>query len=103
MLHVTYAGDDAATWWLSGGTGPLAGSGVLGFSTRDAIVVDFPDQLSPAAGGEAVLSYFGGAGGTAAVSWSGTGNTFALGVPFESIESVEDRAWLLEQVLASFE
>lgn len=103
VLHVTYAGDDAATWWLHGGSGPLAGSGVLGFSTRDAIVVDFPDQLAPAGGGEAVLSYFGGAGGTAAVSWSGTGNTFAMGVPVESIESVEDRAWLLGQVLASFE
>lgn len=103
VLHVSYAGDDAGTWWLNGGSGPVAGSGVLGFSTRDAIVVDFPDQLAPAGGGEAVLRYFGGAGGTAAVSWSGAGDTFALGVPLESIEGVEDRAWLLQQVLASFE
>lgn len=103
VLHVTYAGDDAATWWLHEGSGPLSGSGVLGFSTRDAIVVDYPDLLAPVGGGEAVLRYFGGAGGTAAVAWSGTGSTFALGVPLESIEGAEQRAWLLGQVLASFE
>lgn len=103
VLHVAYTGDDAATWWLHEGQGALQGAPVLGFSTRDAIVVDFPDQLNPVAGGTGVLSYFGGAGGTAAVAWSGTGSTFALGVPFESIEGVEDRTWLLDQVLASFE
>ena len=100
---MTYAGDDAGTWWMLGGSGPLEGAPVLGFSTRDAIVVDFPDQLSPATGGEAVLSYFGGAGGTAAVAYAGQGRTFALGVPFESIEGVEDRTWLLEQVLAALQ
>lgn len=101
VLHVAYTGDDAATWWLHDGQGALAGAPVLGFSTRDAIVVDFPDQLNPVGGGAGVLSYFGGAGGTAAVAWSGRGSTFALGVPFESIEGVEDRTWLLGQVLAS--
>ncbi|MBV1859359.1 MAG: D-alanyl-D-alanine carboxypeptidase [Nannocystaceae bacterium] len=103
VLHVGYTGDDAATWWLHDGQGALQGAPVLGFSTRDAIVVDFPDQLNPVVGGETVLSYFGGAGGTAAVAWSETGSTFALGVPFESIEGVEDRTWLLEQVLASLQ
>ncbi len=100
VLHVAYAGDDAGTWWMHDGSGPLEGAPVLGFSTRDAIVVDYPDQLTPVAGGEAVLSYFGGAAGTAAVAWEGTGRTLALGVPLESIESAEDRAWLLEQSLS---
>ncbi len=103
VLHVGYTGDDAATWWLHEGQGALQGAPVLGFSTRDAIVVDFPDQLNPVGGGAAVLSYFGGAGGTAAVAWSGTGSTFALGVPFESVEGVADRTWLLDQVLASLQ
>lgn len=101
VLHVTYQGDDAQTWWMHDGAGPLAGAPVLGFSTRDAIVVDYPDVLGPTAGAEAVLSYFGGAGGTAAVAYAGEGRTFALGVPFESIEGIEDRTWLLEQVLAA--
>ncbi|MGH1342182.1 MAG: D-alanyl-D-alanine carboxypeptidase/D-alanyl-D-alanine-endopeptidase [Nannocystales bacterium] len=103
VLHVAYSGDDAATWWLHDGQGALQGAPVLGFSTRDAIVVDFPDQLNPVGGGAAALSYFGGVGGTAAVSWSGTGSTFALGVPFESIEGVADRTWLLDQVLAALQ
>lgn len=103
VLHVAYVGDDAATWWLTDGAGALQGAPVLGFSTRDAIVVDFPDVLDPVGGAEAVLSYFGGTGGTAAVAWSGGGRTLALGVPFESIEGSEDRSWLLGHVLASFE
>ncbi len=103
VLHVAYAGDDAGTWWLHNGQGALQGAPVMGFSTRDAIVVDFPDLLNPVSGGDGVLSYFGGVGGTAAVAWSGGGSTFALGVPFESIEGVEDRTWLMQQVLASFE
>jgi len=99
VLHVAYAGDDAATWWLADGAGVFEGAGVMGFSTRDAIVVDYPDQLNPVGGGEAVLSYFGGVGGVAAVAWSGEGRTFALGVPLESIEGADDRAWLLGRIL----
>ncbi|MEM6296043.1 MAG: D-alanyl-D-alanine carboxypeptidase [Myxococcota bacterium] len=99
VLHAGYAGDDAATWWMHDGSGPFADAQPLGFNTRDAIVVDFPDQLSPAGGGEAVLGYSGGAGGTAAVAWSGTGRTLVMGVPFESIEGLDDRQWVMARVL----
>jgi D-alanyl-D-alanine carboxypeptidase/D-alanyl-D-alanine-endopeptidase (penicillin-binding protein 4) len=103
VLHVGYAGDDAGTWWMQGAGGAFADAPTLGFSTRDAIVVDYPDQLTAVGGGVEALSYAGGAGGTAAVAWQGEGRTFVLGVPFESIEGAEDRAWLLERVFETFE
>ena len=99
VLHVAYVGDDAATWWMGEGEGPLDGAPTFGFSTRDAIVVDYPDQLMAVDGGTEVLSYLGGVGGTAAVTWQGEGRTFALGVPFESIEGIDDRTWLMDRVL----
>ncbi len=100
VFEAAYAGDDAGTWWLSDGEGPFVDAPALGFNTRDAMVVDFPDQLTPLAGATGVLSYWGGLGGVGGVASGGDSKTIVLGVPFESIEGADDRRWVMERALS---
>ncbi|MEQ9317594.1 MAG: D-alanyl-D-alanine carboxypeptidase/D-alanyl-D-alanine-endopeptidase [Polyangiaceae bacterium] len=96
VLHAAYAGDDAATFHVA----PTPGDAVA-FLTPDRMVVSYPDQLSPTAGSEAFLSYLGGNGGVAGVRSTGNDRVVVLGLPFESIAAVDDRAALMATILDS--
>ncbi len=102
-LHASYVGDDADTY----SAGPVAGGlfdgvGELGFLTPARMVVDFPDQLAPAGGGKAELTYLGGAGGTAAISYGGAYEVVNLGFPIEAIDGVDTRSEVLDRILDFF-
>ncbi len=98
FLHTTlrtdYIADDAATLSAT----PVAGAafdglGAITFDARDEYLVDYPDVLAPANGGNAALSYVGGIGGTAAVQASGPGGggcerLIVIGFPFETITAL---------------
>lgn len=102
-LHASYVGDDAGTFSV----GPVAGGlfdgvGELGFYTPARLVVDFPDQIAPMNGAKAQLTYLGGAGGTAAVSYDGAYEVVNLGFPIESIDGVDTRSAVLDRILDFF-
>lgn len=102
-LHATYVSDDAGTFTVKPTAGGLFdGLGELAFYTPARIVVDYPDVISPSAGGVAQLSYVGGAGGTAAVSYDGTYKVVNLAFPVESIDGKDARADILDRVLTFF-
>lgn len=90
VLGVSYAGDDAGTFHVGTSGAPVA------FLTPDRMVVSYPDQLAPAAGGQAFLSYLGGSGGVAAVI---ADDVAVLGFPFESIAAEDDRAAIMSAIL----
>ena len=96
VLHVTFAGDDAATYHVA----PSPGEAVA-FLTPDRMLVSYPDQLGPTAGGEAFLPYLGGNGGVAGVRSSGGDRVVVLGFPFESVAAVDDRYELMATILDS--
>jgi D-alanyl-D-alanine carboxypeptidase/D-alanyl-D-alanine-endopeptidase (penicillin-binding protein 4) len=95
VLHVSFAGDDAGTFHVGTFEMPVA------FLTPDRMVVSYPDQLSPTAGGEAFLPYLGGQGGTAGVRSTGDDHVVVLGFPFESVSALDDRAALMSAILES--
>lgn len=101
-LHAAYAGDDGGAYTVTGlPGGPLAGVGELSFWTPGARFVAWPDQLEPQGGAVPALAYAGG-GGIAAVSYDGDHRVVYLGFPLESVDAAEDRAALLQAVLAFF-
>ena len=102
-LHASYVGDDAETF----SAGPVVGGlfdgvGELGFYTPARMVVDFPDQIAPSGGGKAELTYLGGAGGTAGISYDGAYRVVNLGFPIEAIDGVDTRSDVLDRILDFF-
>lgn len=95
MLHADYIGDDAESWVVEG----LGTSAPITFFTPGTLVASFPDQLAPAPGAESFAEYYGGFGGTAAVTYSGDHDVVLLGFPFETIDNAEDRATVMAAVL----
>lgn len=99
-LRAVYVGDDAGSMTARPtGSGLFAGLGDLGFYRPGWMEVDYPDRLSPGIGAQAVLSYVGGAGGTAAVAYAGVGRTVVLGFPVETIDTAASREAVLQRAV----
>jgi len=100
VLRADYAGDDAETYAVV----PVPGSFFDGlppfrFDAPGMYDADYPDQLTPLNGSLAVLSYQGGLGGTAAISYAeGSQRLVYFGFPFETIWP-EQRAMVMSRVL----
>lgn len=107
VLGAMYVSDDADTYSVSAAdTGPFAGMADIAFDDLGdgGYDADFPDVIAPVAGGDAVLAYSGGTGGTAAVlrSTDGGGQVLVLGFPFETVAGADARAEVMARVLAGF-
>ncbi len=102
VLHASYMGDDSGTSVMRGAAAPLADVPLTGFFTPDRMVVSFPDQLQPEGGATELLSYAGGAGGTAGVVFDGSSKVVLLGFPLESIDNAADRQNVLKKLLAFY-
>ena len=103
QLHAKFVGDDAETF----SAGPVAGGlfdGIpeIGFYTPARMVVDYPDQIAPSSGGSSELTYLGGAGGTAAVSYDGSYRVVNFGFPIESIDGIDRRIEVMDRILDFF-
>ncbi len=84
--------DDSQTYTATGvGGGVFDGIGTVNFSDGSDIHGDFdvafPDVLVPINGSLSAMSYVGGTGGSAAISWDGTGRLIYLGFPLETVTS----------------
>jgi len=102
ILRTDYVGDSAGTYTIANATtGPLSGLGTLTFSTAAGARynAEFADRITTSGGSIAALSYSGGSGGTAAVSYEGTSNVIALGFPFETIGSAASRQALMQKAV----
>ncbi|MFO0745769.1 MAG: D-alanyl-D-alanine carboxypeptidase [Myxococcota bacterium] len=104
-LRAGYAGDDAGVYVAEGVPGSIfAGldhDARLGFWTPGQIFVAFPDELAPAGGATACMTY-DGPGTTACVQYQGDYDLVSLGFPFESIDGAAERAAVMARVLAFF-
>ncbi len=102
-LHASYVEDDAGTFSvMPEANGIFAGIGELGFLTPPTMQVDYPDVISPQNGAVSELSYVGGFGGTAAISYSGTYKLVHMGFPFETIDNGPQRAEVMNAILGFF-
>ncbi|MEM6990572.1 MAG: D-alanyl-D-alanine carboxypeptidase [Myxococcota bacterium] len=102
MLHADYLGDESAAWFIDGVAGPFADLGTNGVYTPGTIVAGFTDQLEAGPDAEAVAAYYGGFGGTAAVSYDGEHRVLLLGFPFSAIDNAEAKRTLMTSALDSF-
>jgi D-alanyl-D-alanine carboxypeptidase len=98
VLHAAYAGDDAGTFHVDN-VGQLDHDGPVAFLTPDRMLVSYPDQLATTADSEVFLSYFGGAGGVAAVRSTASEHVIVAGFPLESIAARDDRAAIVAAML----
>jgi D-alanyl-D-alanine carboxypeptidase len=98
VLHATYVGDDSGTSMVRG-LGPAAEAGIFSFFDPGREGVEFPDSIAPAAGGETVVEYVGGAADTAGVR-AGDGHVVLLAFPLETVDELAQRKALLDLVLA---
>lgn len=94
-LGAGYVSDDAGTYAVTG-AGIFADLSLAGFYTPGGMVVSYPDVLSVAGTGSAVLRYVGGAGGVAALATpSGSGRAVVVGFPLETLDTLSARETLL--------
>jgi D-alanyl-D-alanine carboxypeptidase len=100
VLRAGYEGDDAATTLVGAGAGPFADVVPLQFTTLADQEIAYPDVLTASEGSTIVLQYLGGAGSGAGVAFDGDGRTIVLGFPFESIDTADGRALVMERSLA---
>ncbi|HSW44729.1 MAG TPA: fibronectin type III domain-containing protein [Phycisphaerae bacterium] len=112
-LKANYVANDANTYTATGSGGILAGIGSLSFSApafepkfyayntaNGAYDVDAPDQISALSGAQAILTYSGGTGGTAAVQHdAGTFRTVTFAFPFEMINSSSMRTTVMGLII----
>ncbi len=89
--------DDAGTYTATGvAAGVFDGIGPVTFSDGSDIHGDFdvafPDILVPINGSVSAMSYVGGSGGSAAITWAGTGKLVYLGFPLETVTDPADVA-----------
>jgi len=99
-LRADYAGDDAGTYEVAPASGSIfEGLGSVYFDAPGMYDADYPDQITPANGSVAALTYQGGGGGTAAVQYAyECERLIYFGFPFETIWP-EQRAAVMARVL----
>jgi uncharacterized lipoprotein YddW (UPF0748 family)/N-acetylmuramoyl-L-alanine amidase len=99
-LRAGYAGDDAGTYTFSGVSGgPFEGpAGRFDNSTFGTYDVGSPDRLDSTAGSSVAMTYVGGAGGGAALTYAGGYRLVYFGFP---LETVTDRATRTELFCAA--
>lgn len=105
VLRATYVSDDAGTYAVQGSGGIMAGLGSFDFNPASGAPydADYPDRLSPGTGATAILSYSGGAGGTAGIQYdSGVYRVVLFGFPFETITSATARNAIMDRVMTFF-
>ncbi|MBL4689752.1 MAG: D-alanyl-D-alanine carboxypeptidase [Nannocystaceae bacterium] len=102
VLHAEYIGDESGAWFLDGVSGPFADVGAVGLYTPGTMTAAFTDQLEPGPGAESVAAYYGGFGGTAAISYDGDHRVLVLGFPFSVIDNAESRASVMSGALEIF-
>jgi len=102
-LRADYLADDAGTFSVTPVPGGLfADVGELGFLTPQTMQVDYPDVLVPEPGALSELTYVGGTGGTAAISYAGTSRVVYLGFPFETIDNAPQREAVMAAIVDFF-
>lgn len=101
--------DDAGTNMASGAPGNIF-EDITSFNFANSVsgpyAVNFPDVLNPINGSVAALTYVGGSGGPAAITYDpgdATGKLVFLGFPFEAILSAAVRDEIMEASLNFFE
>lgn len=103
-LKADYAGDDAGTYNVAAAPGSIF-AGIGAFSFDDGTLyydAEYPDQLAATGGSTVALTYVGGAGGNAAVVYSGAFKVVNFGFPFETITSAARRSELMNAIVAFF-
>ncbi|MDK2973348.1 MAG: hypothetical protein PWP23_3103 [Candidatus Sumerlaeota bacterium] len=105
-LRTAYVADDAGTYNVTGTAGgPFASVGTFSFAPTSGARYDaeYPDVIATSGGSQVALTYSGGSGGTAGVSYSGTSKVISLGFPFETIATAANRRTVMEAALAFFD
>jgi len=99
VLHVNYAGDNADNLHVDGSAPHFSGIS-FNYGTTPYIE-DWPDYFTPALGGETALEY-GNSLVAAVGSHQVNSATFVMGLAFETIDTEEQRAALMERILQYF-
>ncbi len=97
-----YLGDDANTYDVTGSGGILADVGAFNFDPANGAPynADSPDRIGPQAGAATVLTYVGGTGDAAGISFdSGTSRAVLFGFPFETITTAATREAIMQSVM----
>jgi hypothetical protein len=105
-LRTAYVADDAGTYNVTGTAGgPFAGVGTFSFSPASGARYDaeFPDVIATSGGSQVALTYSGGTGGAAAVSYNSGSKVISLGFPFETIATDANRLAVMQAALAFFD
>ncbi|MCF6239696.1 MAG: T9SS type A sorting domain-containing protein, partial [Candidatus Marinimicrobia bacterium] len=99
VLHLAYAGDNAANLTVTGVGSHFSG---ISFNYGSApYIEDWPDYFTPLNGGELALQY--GNSRNAAISYRNASSaTFVMGFAFETIDTENSRSELLGRVLQYF-
>ena len=104
-LKADYVADDAGTYNVTAVSGSIF-DGLSAIALDNGAViydVDFPDVIAPLSGGAAALTYSGGTGGTAGVTYTGAFKVVNFGFPFEAISDAYRRIEVMTAVLAFFD
>ena len=98
-LKAVYVADDAGTYNAESATdGIFDGIGAMSFA-GGPIDIGYPDEIDVHGGSQLALSYVGGGGGPAGVSYSGAFRVVNMGFPFESVGDAITRSSMMDRVL----
>ncbi|MCP4589938.1 MAG: hypothetical protein GY842_04280 [bacterium] len=104
-LKASYSADDAGTYTAASVAGSIFdGIGSFTFDDGSTIYnVDYPDVITPSGGSAAALSYVGGTGGSAGVTYDGAFRLVHFGFPFETITDSLHRVNVMAAVIDFFD
>jgi hypothetical protein len=104
-LKADYVSNDANTYNVNTVGGSIF-DGISPFSFDDGDLfydVDYPDRINTFGGSTAALTYSGGAGGTAGVTYNGEFKVVNFGFPFETITVPARRNEIMAAIVAFFD
>ena len=98
-LKAVYVADDAGTYDAESAAGGIFdGIGSMSFS-GGLMDIGYPDRIDVNGGSQLSLSYVGGSGQSAGVSYSGAFRVVNMGFPFESVNDSLTRSSMMTRVL----